>query len=74
MLDAYINIRGDLGDLKPFSFTKCEILLYRILELGVKLRIIINALDKCDKLKELLKALHGPFRAIPARLKLLISS
>jgi len=57
MLNAYINIRGNLRDLKPFSFIKCEILLHGILKSGVKLKIIIDALNKCNKLKELLKAL-----------------
>jgi len=74
VLDAYINAGGDSGDLKLFSFTKCETLLHGILESGVKLRIMIDALDECDEPKELLKALRGPSGAIPAGLELLVSS
>lgn len=46
--------------MEPFSFTKCETRLHGILESGVKLRIIIDALDECNEAKELLKALLGP--------------
>lgn len=74
MLDTYINTGRDLGNLGLFFFTKCEILLYGILESGVKLRIIINTLDKYNKPKKLLKALRGLSRAIPAGLELFVSS
>jgi hypothetical protein len=74
VLDAYINAGGDSVDLQPFSFTKCETLLHGILESGIKLRIMIDALDECDEPKELLKALRGASRAMPGGLELLVSS
>lgn len=74
VLDAYINAGGNSEDLQPFSFTKCEALLHKILESGVKLRIMIDALDECDDPKELLKALRDASRVIPGGLELLVSS
>ena len=49
VLNAYVNARGDSVDLQPFSFTKCETLLHGFLKSGIKLRIIIDALDECDE-------------------------
>jgi len=74
MLNAYINARGDSVDLQPFSFTKYETLLHGILESGIKLRIMIDALDKCDEPKELLKALQDASILMPGGLELLLSS
>lgn len=74
VLNAYINAGGDSVDLQPFSFTKCEMLLHRILESGIKLRIMIDALDECDEPKELLKALRDASRVMPGGLELLVSS
>jgi hypothetical protein len=74
VLNAYINAGGDSVDLQPFSFSECEILLHRILESGIKLRIMIDALDECDEPKELLKALRDASRVMPGGLELLVSS
>lgn len=74
MLNAYINAGGDSEDLQPFSFTKYETLLHAILESGIKLRIIIDALDECDNPKALLKALRDASRDRPGGLELLMSS
>jgi hypothetical protein len=74
VLDAYINAGGDSVDLQPFSFTKFETLLRVILQSGIKLRIMIDALDECDEPKELLKALRGPSGALLAGIELLVSS
>ena len=74
MLDAYKNAGGDSGDLQPFSFTKCETLLHGILESGIKLRIMIDALDECDKPEDLLIALRDASGVMPGGLELLVSS
>jgi hypothetical protein len=74
VLNAYINAGGDSANLRPFSFTECETLLHGILKSGVKLRIMIDALDECDEPKELLKALRDASRVVPGGLELLVSS
>ncbi|KAF8857268.1 ankyrin [Acephala macrosclerotiorum] len=74
VLNAYINAGGDSVDLQPFSFTKCETLLHGILESGIKLRVMIDALDECDEPKELLKVLRDASRVMPGGLELLVSS
>jgi hypothetical protein len=71
VLNAYINVGGDSG---PVSFTKCETLLHGILKSGIKLRIMIDALDECDEPKELLKALRDASLIMPGGLELLVSS
>lgn len=60
--------------MQPFSFTNCETLLRGILESGIKLRIMIDALDECDEPKELLKALRDASQVKPGALELLMSS
>jgi hypothetical protein len=74
VLNSYINAGGDSVGLQPFSFTKCETLLHRILESGIKLRIMIDALDECDEPKELLRALRDASLVMPGGLELLLSS
>jgi hypothetical protein len=74
VLDAYKNAGGDSEDLERFSFAKCNELLRGILGSGIKLRIMIDALDECDEPKELLKALRDASRVRPGGLELLVSS
>jgi len=74
VLNAYKSAGGDSKDSQPFAFKKCDELLRGILKSGVKLRIIIDALDECDEPKKLLKALRDAFQDAPGRLELLVSS
>ncbi len=78
VLDAYKSAGGDSVELEPFSFTKCKTLLHEILKSGIKLRIMIDALDECDKPKELLQALKDVSqdlsRDMPDALQLLVAS
>jgi len=74
VLDAYKNAGGDSEDLQPFPFNKCDELLHGILRPGVKLRIMIDALDECDEPGELLEALQDASRNMPGGLELLVSS
>jgi hypothetical protein len=74
VLDAYIKSGGSSGDLQPFSFIRYEALLHGVLKSGIKLRIMIDALDECDEPEELLKVLRDASRVIPGCLELLVSS
>jgi hypothetical protein len=74
VLDAYKNAGGDSEDVERFSFAKCNELLRRILGSGIKLRIMIDALDECNKPKELLKALQDASWVRLGGLELLVSS
>jgi hypothetical protein len=72
--DAYINAGGNSVDLRPLTFTDCMKFLRGILESGIKLRIMIDALDECDDPEELLKVLQDASWKMPDRLELLVSS
>lgn len=74
MLGAYNKAGGETGDLQDFSFIELKTLLREILKSGIKLRIIIDALDECDKPKELLKALRDASEDNTGGLELLVSS
>ncbi|KAK0124782.1 hypothetical protein ONS96_008663 [Cadophora gregata f. sp. sojae] len=75
VLDAYTNSGGASSQLRDFSFTNdCERLLHSIVKSGVKLRIMIDALDECDEPKKLLAALVKAFKVVPGGLELLMSS
>lgn len=52
-----------------FLFSNCEDLLVATMDEGIKLRIVIDALDECDDPERLLKALHNiveSTRTVPA--------
>ncbi|KAJ5678666.1 Ankyrin repeat-containing protein [Penicillium macrosclerotiorum] len=74
LLHTYKNAGGDSEDLQPLSFAACNELLHEIVRSGVKLRIIIDALDECDAPKTLLKALKDASEVIPGGLEVLVSS
>lgn len=74
VLNAYISAGGDSGDLQSFPFTRFNELLHGILGSGVKLRIMVDALDECDEPWELLNALLAASQDMPSGLELLVSS
>jgi hypothetical protein len=74
MLKAYIDAKADIGDLQLFSFIKCEELLSVIFKSGIKLKIMIDALDECGEPKELLKVLRDASSNMHSGLELLVSS
>ena len=77
ILHAYKNAGGDTDMLRPLGFEtseKYQQLLGGILQSGIRLRIMIDALDQCDKPAELLKILRDISRGSPSGLELLVSS
>lgn len=74
VMNAYINAGGDSGDLRPLSITECRTLLHSILESGIKLRIMIDALDECQEPLSLLTALRDATLVRPGGVELLVSS
>ncbi len=76
VLDAYIGAGADSDVLRPVRFRTCKYqeLLGGILRSGVRLRILIDALDQCDYPAELLEILRDASRESPGQLELLVSS
>lgn len=56
-----------------FLFSNCEDLLVATMDEGIKLRIVIDALDECDDPERLLKALHNIVESAPGQCQLLVS-
>lgn len=56
-----------------FLFSNCEDLLIAFMKEGIKLRIVIDALDECDDPDRLLKALHNIIESAPGQCQLLVS-
>ena len=77
ILLAYKNAGGDSDQLKPLVFRTADQyqqLLGGILQPGIRLRIMIDALDQGDKPVELLKILRDASLGSPSGIELLVSS
>ena len=75
ILDAYKRAGADSDDLKLlFSTSKYVELLGGILKSGIRLRVMIDALDQCDKPIELLKVLRDASYESSGQLELFVSS
>ena len=74
VLQAYKSAGGDTTDLKPLGLKDCKDLLGKIVKSGVKLRIMIDALDECEEPKDVLIALRDAAKDVPGGIELLVSS
>ena len=76
ILEAYKKVSTRSDDLKPFRFSpyKYQEILGGILKSGIRLRIMIDALDQCDKPTELLKVLRDAATQYPDQIELLVTS
>lgn len=79
---AYDHVRGTVASAvlskfrqgeNSFLFSMCEELFRAIMEEGIKLRIVIDALDECDEWDKLLEALRRIVESKPSQCQLLVS-
>jgi hypothetical protein len=73
--NSWIKAGGGSEDVQAFNFdTEYEYILHGILRSGVKLRVMVDALDECDEPKKLLNILRDASKITPDGLELLVSS
>jgi hypothetical protein len=72
---AFNEAGGDSDDQKPLRFVKSiyKSLLKGVLESGVSLRVIIDALDQCDEPEELLQIIYEVSQENPGKLEIFLS-
>lgn len=70
----YNDLGGSSGEAASLSLESAYTLLSRILASGIKLRVIIDALDECNEPKKLLKIFRDISDKVPGALELLVTS